>query len=277
MANELARHGAGCRMIDRSAKPSQTSRRSRFSRALSKLLRQWGSPIASSQPAIDSTGSPFIIVSSDRRIELTSGREPVPVGFGIAPIRDRAFARRTSQRVRDYRGARTQPDESDPASEAARRTASLRWREETIETPWVVGCDGAHSTTRHALGIDFEGAQDDESFILADVQLESDLARDRVHLFLGDDGLVGVIPFFEIVGVLWPTSLRIRATNLARRDAGRSAGSARAPRPAAYRASDPDWMARFHISHRKVREFRRLRVFLARDAAHITARQADRG
>ena len=38
--------------------------------------------------------------------------------------------------------------------------------------------------------MDFEGAQYDKSFILADVQLESDLARDRVQLFLGDARLV---------------------------------------------------------------------------------------
>jgi hypothetical protein len=39
--------------------------------------------------------------------------------------------------------------------------------------------------------------------------------------------------------------------------------------PADARLSDPVWLSRFHISHRKVREFRRLRVFLAGDAAHI--------
>jgi 2-polyprenyl-6-methoxyphenol hydroxylase-like FAD-dependent oxidoreductase len=68
-------------------------------------------------------------------------------------------------------------------------------REETVATPWLIGCDGAHSTTRHILGMDFEGAQYDESFILADVQLESALARDRVHLFLSEDGVLGAIPF----------------------------------------------------------------------------------
>ncbi len=65
--------------------------------------------------------------------------------------------------------------------------------------------------------MDFEGAQYDESFILADVQLESDLARDRVHLFLGDDGVVGRHSFLrKIVGESWPTSRRIRATNRSR-------------------------------------------------------------
>ena len=50
-------------------------------------------------------------------------------------------------------------------------------REEMVETPWLFGCDGAHSATRHALGMEFAGAQYDESFILADVRIA---APDRV-------------------------------------------------------------------------------------------------
>jgi 2-polyprenyl-6-methoxyphenol hydroxylase-like FAD-dependent oxidoreductase len=142
--------------------------------------------------------------------------------------------------------------------------------EETIETPWLLGCDGAHSRTRHALNMDFEGAQYNESFILADVQLESALARDRVHLFLGEGGLVGVIPFSEnrwrIVADIPPDS-----SDQSSRDVTLDEVQALLDRRGLrqYRASDPDWMARFNISHRKVREFRRLRVFLAGDAAHI--------
>ena len=61
--------------------------------------------------------------------------------------------------------------------------------------------------------MDFEGAQYDESFILADVQLESTLARDRVHLFLGDDGVLGVIPFArKSLANRGRTSRRSRAT-----------------------------------------------------------------
>jgi hypothetical protein len=39
--------------------------------------------------------------------------------------------------------------------------------------------------------------------------------------------------------------------------------------PAGTRLCDPLWMSRFHISHRKVNDFRKLRVFLLGDAAHI--------
>ncbi len=143
-------------------------------------------------------------------------------------------------------------------------------REEIVETPWLIGCDGAHSTTRHLLEMDFEGAQYDESFILADVQLESTLARDRVHLFLGDDGVLGVIPFaqnrWRIVANIPPESRDQSLPDLTLADVQALLDRRTVP---GLQASDPVWLSRFHISHRKVREFRRLRVFLAGDAAHI--------
>src|SRR5712691_9803255 len=142
--------------------------------------------------------------------------------------------------------------------------------EETVETPWIIGCDGAHSTTRHTLGMDFEGAPYDESFILADVQLESGLPRDRVHLFLGDNGVLGIIPFAEnrwrIVANIPPES---RDQSLPEVTLGEVQTLLDRRGPPDDRANDPSWMSRFHISHRKVRQFRQLRVFLAGDAAHI--------
>ena len=211
-------------------------RRWRFSRALLKFLRQWGSPIASSQPAIDSTGSPFIIVSSRspessslpsraRSRSLWDCRNPRP------SVCSANISTRSGSTVERGVELTSLTQTSDAVRAVLRHSDG---REETIETPWVVGCDGAHSTTRHALDMDFEGAQYDESFILADVQLESALARDRVHLFLGDDGLVGVIPFFEnrwrIVADIPPDSRDQSSRDVT---LGRSAGSARSPRPAA--------------------------------------------
>lgn len=41
-------------------------------------------------------------------------------------------------------------------------------REETLETSWVIGCDGAHSYVRHQLGMEFVGATLPSDWILAD-------------------------------------------------------------------------------------------------------------
>ena len=118
--------------------------------------------------------------------------------------------------------------------------------------------------------MDFEGAQYDESFILADVQLESVLTRDRVHLFLGEDGVLGAIPFAEnrwrVVANIPPES---RGQALPEVTLAEAQALIDQRGMAGMKASEPSWISRFHISHRKVREFRQRRVFLAGDAAHI--------
>ena len=118
--------------------------------------------------------------------------------------------------------------------------------------------------------MEFEGAQYDESFILADVQLAASLARDRVHLFLGEDGILGLIPFskslWRVVANIPPESRDQTLPEVTLPEVQELLERRAGP---GLRASDPVWLSRFHISHRKVRQFRQLRVFLAGDSAHI--------
>src|SRR5262249_49920763 len=67
--------------------------------------------------------------------------------------------------------------------------------EETLETPWLVGCDGAHSTVRHTLGIPFTGVAEPNDWILADIHVAGPLAKDEVSIFWHADG---VLVFFPI-------------------------------------------------------------------------------
>jgi 2-polyprenyl-6-methoxyphenol hydroxylase-like FAD-dependent oxidoreductase len=63
-----------------------------------------------------------------------------------------------------------------------------------VKTRYVVGADGAHSTIRHALGIEFAGSAYAESFFLADVRMDWGLSREEVQLFFSQTGLVVVAP-----------------------------------------------------------------------------------
>jgi 2-polyprenyl-6-methoxyphenol hydroxylase-like FAD-dependent oxidoreductase len=67
-------------------------------------------------------------------------------------------------------------------------------RQETCRAAYVIGADGAHSTVRHLLGMGFEGKTFKQSFMLADLQIDSDLSEDEFHLFASGDGLAAVIP-----------------------------------------------------------------------------------
>src|SRR6185437_12693770 len=142
-------------------------------------------------------------------------------------------------------------------------------RIESMETPFLIGCDGAHSIVRHGLGIEFEGSTEPSDWLLADLRLDGDLPADELTLCWTGDGVLALFPIIggryrviADVGLL-PTEAapppelgEIQAV-LDRRG------------PPGLRAHDPFWLSRFRINERKVRDYRRGRVFLAGDAAHI--------
>ena len=66
-------------------------------------------------------------------------------------------------------------------------TATLRHadgREETVQSAWLVGCDGAHSVVRHTLNISFAGHSYSQWFGLADAKLHWGLRHDELHGFV---------------------------------------------------------------------------------------------
>jgi 2-polyprenyl-6-methoxyphenol hydroxylase-like FAD-dependent oxidoreductase len=272
MACELARHGAPCRIIDKEAAPSATSKALAIfprtlevfetmgvaERILSAGLRLRGISIHNQREGI-------------ARIDLASVQSPYPFVVSLPQseterilIEHLASFGVTVERERELTGL-TQTDTSVCAVIRA-----ANGRQEKVETPWLLGCDGAHSATRHALGMEFEGAPYDESFVLADVKVDAPLSKDEAHLFFSDEGIFAIIAFSsERSRVIANIPAASRDQNLADLTLEEIQTLADRRGPAGMRLSDPVWMARFHISHRKVGEFRRLRVFLAGDAAHI--------
>ncbi|MEO7034998.1 MAG: FAD-dependent monooxygenase [Polyangiaceae bacterium] len=144
-------------------------------------------------------------------------------------------------------------------------------RQETADVSWLLGCDGAHSTVRHGLGMEFEGETLPSRWILADIHLTGlPSAEDELNIYLHADG---VLLFFPLSG----GRFRLIA------DAGgqSSGASSSAPTleevqaiidrrgPGGVRASQPVWLGVFTINERKVKNYRAGRVFLAGDAAHV--------
>lgn len=143
-------------------------------------------------------------------------------------------------------------------------------REEPFEVPWLVGCDGAHSAVRHALGLEFSGAAEQDDWMLADVHIEGPIAGDEISVYWHEQG---ILVFFPIT----PGRFRMIA------DLGRAADTPRPadPTPADVQAMidqrgpggltacDPVWLAGFRINERKVSDYRVGRIMLAGDAAHI--------
>jgi 2-polyprenyl-6-methoxyphenol hydroxylase-like FAD-dependent oxidoreductase len=142
---------------------------------------------------------------------------------------------------------------------------------EAIDFGWLIGCDGAHSSIRGALGKSFHGTTVPTDFILADVHLSgsTEIAKDRISMFAHEEGFLQLYPiggdrFRVIVDLGTATSdhrpdptLEEVQTVIDRRG------------PGGITAHDPIWLSSFRINEREVEDYRSGRVFLAGDAAHI--------
>src|SRR5206468_1821889 len=65
---------------------------------------------------------------------------------------------------------------------------------DTVQARWLIGCDGAHSAVRKAVGLPFEGTRYEESFLLAYVRIEERAPVDEARAFFTPDGPVGLLP-----------------------------------------------------------------------------------
>lgn len=53
----------------------------------------------------------------------------------------------------------------------------------TINTEWLIACDGSKSKVREALGLDFEGRVFEDNFLIADVRMKGDFPAERWFWF----------------------------------------------------------------------------------------------
>ncbi|HTI24004.1 MAG TPA: FAD-dependent monooxygenase [Kutzneria sp.] len=137
---------------------------------------------------------------------------------------------------------------------------------ESIRGDWLLGCDGSHSAVRKLMGIDFPGVPLAERFLLADVHLDWPLDRGGVTTWLGAGGMFAAFPLpgkdlWRIQGDLpgtGPVDVLAELTKMLPQRTGRTA-----------EITSCDWTSTFTIHRRLAETYRRGRVFLAGDAAHV--------
>jgi 2-polyprenyl-6-methoxyphenol hydroxylase-like FAD-dependent oxidoreductase len=120
----------------------------------------------------------------------------------------------------------------------------------TVKARYVVGADGMHSAVRERAGIGFTGGSYEQSFVLADVQMDWPLGHDEVMLF-------------RIVATVddAPEHPSIADVQRLLETRGPSGGVSRVRQLA--------WSTRFRVHHRLADRYRAGRVLLAGDAAHV--------
>jgi 2-polyprenyl-6-methoxyphenol hydroxylase-like FAD-dependent oxidoreductase len=272
MASELARRGIGVRIVDKA--PARTDK--------SKALVLWSRTLE----LLDDAGyvEPFLkagmqahgaTISTGREIVANVSLDSIDSRYPYALMIPQSETERVLDESLVARGVTVERSVeltgfSDKGSgiEATLRKAS--GETETVSAGWLIGCDGAHSAVRHGLGFGFEGSTMQSDWALADGYIAALAPKDRIHIFWHRDG---ILAFFPIVGDRWRVIC----------DLGAAEGEGHRADPTleeihgllSHRSgrdlvmTNPYWLTCFRINERKVKDYRKGRVFLAGDAAHI--------
>ncbi|HEX6057345.1 MAG TPA: FAD-dependent monooxygenase [Intrasporangium sp.] len=157
------------------------------------------------------------------------------------------------------------------ATDDDRVTATLRdasGRAHTVRAANLVGCDGAHSTVRHLLGVPFVGQPHPFEWLLADTRVAWDGCPDLVHIFARADG--PPLLCVPITPELWRISLPMPGP---RDNTPPTLEEIQAlvDERSAHRMllHDPETLTSFRSQLRSSTAYRTGRVLLAGDAAHI--------
>jgi 2-polyprenyl-6-methoxyphenol hydroxylase-like FAD-dependent oxidoreductase len=272
MAAQLHRHGIDCRIVDRAAQPAP----------LSKALVVWPRTLE----LLDTLGLADRFGAQGRALPsgcIFGNRRPlIRLTFDLADTRflrplmlpqcetERLLAEHlVTVGIAVERGVELTAftDEGDHVRTNLRHTDG---REELIRCAWLLGCDGAHSTVRHGIGAAFTGEQEPNDWLLADCRVDGPVTTDEQRLFWHARG---VLVMFPIAPGHWRVAADLGPAPPDGKPADPSLAELQAAvderGPAGVRLSEPTWLSRFRIHARKVAEYRRGRVFLAGDAAHI--------
>jgi 2-polyprenyl-6-methoxyphenol hydroxylase-like FAD-dependent oxidoreductase len=142
--------------------------------------------------------------------------------------------------------------------------------EEQIKSQWLVACDGGRSWIREKCHIPFEGKELPQHFVLADVEITSELMHDKLNMFTSPKGILAIIQFDKKY-----SRIIAEVTGDAELQKAKSLTFAQVKRlveercPFSVEIKEPVWTSGFWIHERLAKDFQVKRVFFAGDAAHI--------
>jgi 2-polyprenyl-6-methoxyphenol hydroxylase-like FAD-dependent oxidoreductase len=269
----LRQLGVPLRIIDKAAEPGTTSRALAMHARTLELDRQVGLADALIAPGIEFVAA-NLWVRGKRRARAVLGE----IGKGLSPYpyvlilpqdeherilidRLRAMGIEVERRV-EIAGL------DDNGERVSARLRGPDGHEETCEAAYLAGCDGAHSAVRQALGIGFPGGTYAHVFYVADVEASGAAITGELQVALDDSDFLAIFPMkgtnrARLVGTVkqGPDN---DAQGLSWEDV--SAGVIERLGIAVERVN---WFSTYHVHHRVADRFRKGRVFLAGDAAHI--------
>jgi 2-polyprenyl-6-methoxyphenol hydroxylase-like FAD-dependent oxidoreductase len=151
-------------------------------------------------------------------------------------------------------------------------TATLRHQDgslEEVEASYMISAEGAHSTVRNTLGLEFHGKALEENYALGDFYLDGDLPETDMHIFSSEHGFMGMFPMgdrrFRVIASN-PLSKPSKDTK-PELDELQKIYDMRSEIPAQFR--DLQWSSWFRINSRMTEQLQDGQAFLGGDSAHI--------
>jgi 2-polyprenyl-6-methoxyphenol hydroxylase-like FAD-dependent oxidoreductase len=161
----------------------------------------------------------------------------------------------------------TQLLQFEEKGQSVKATLKKGGAEEACEFAYVCGCDGAHSTVRQGLSLNFPGGTYEQLFYVADVQSEGLVFTQEVNACISPDSFILAFPvrssgMFRLIGII-PQEI-----------ASQESVTFEEIRPYVKKQIDADvhrvnWFSTYRVHHRVADHFRVSRIFIAGDAGHI--------
>ena len=288
LACELKRRGISCRLIDEYAEFPITSRALGLQARTLEVFDDMGvvEPIIAQGAAI--YGITFL--QGERtvatvKLRLDHRTRPDQPYRGVVILNQAKVEEALRNRLRSLGGVVERSrelvefyDEEDAVVTMVKDTAT--GGTEQVRAAYLLGCDGAHSFVRKALGLTFEGSAYPEHFVLGDMEAEGgDLPLDTAVAWLDEEGMLASFPFPELglrrlIAVVYPDEtgeVPVASLELFQRLLAERAGETR------IRLSNPAWLSNYRVSRRMVNHYRKGRTFVAGDAAHIHSPSGGQG
>lgn len=286
LAAELVRHGTRCRIIDKLWEPSP------YCRAIGvtpRTLEVWDD-MGIAQRMVDAgvwiTGLRSVIHPHAPKDELLKLDDLPYSELGLPQYEtERLLTQHLNQFGLEVERTVTLTSLEQDEKRVEVQLEHKNGRTERTSFQYVVGCDGAHSTVRHAVKVPFEGEAFPMLFMLGDVQIAWELPRGMAlrALRLVEDNAPDMF-----IAIPLPEPGRYRVSMLAPSELAKSGGTdhgiqSELPGPDLTQLqavadnllperpplSDLRWSSIFRISMRLAKAYRVGRVFIAGDAAHI--------
>ncbi len=265
LATALAGQGVSATLVDQAAEGANTSRAAVVHARTLEVLRGIG--VSDDLVARGLTVPRFTVRDRDRTL-LTVGFDDLPTDFPYTLMVPQNVTEQVLlDRLHALGGTVHRPHRLVRIDQEAAGVRATLADGRVISARYVVGTDGMHSTVREGAGIPFTGDAYPQSFVLADVRLDGGTPVDEVGLWFAPDGLVVVAPLpggrHRIVATLDPAPERPDVADV------QALLDARGPRRRPVTVTELVWSSRFRVHHRLADHYRRGRILLAGDAAHV--------